>query len=50
VVAALVGIALIVVLIAVLVAMFTLGRGSGMDTRAIARSLEQSLPPSPASC
>ena len=25
--------------------MFTLGRGSGMDTRAIAGSLEQSLPP-----
>ena len=25
--------------------MFTLGRGSGMDTRAIASSLEQSLPP-----
>ncbi len=39
------GTPLIALLIAVLVAMFTLGRGSGMDTRAIARSLEQSLPP-----
>ena len=39
------GTPLIALLIAVLVAMFTLGRGSGMDTRAIAGSLEQSLPP-----
>jgi GntP family gluconate:H+ symporter len=35
----------VALLIAVLVAMFTLGRGAGMDRRAIARSVEQSLPP-----
>ena len=39
------GTPLIALLIAVIVAMFTLGRGSGMDTRGIAGSLEQSLPP-----
>jgi GntP family gluconate:H+ symporter len=39
------GTPLIALLIAVVVAMFTLGRGSGMDTRGIAGSLEQSLPP-----
>jgi gluconate:H+ symporter, GntP family len=39
------GTPLIALLIAVIVAMFTLGRGSGMDTRGIASSLEQSLPP-----
>ena len=38
------GTPLIALLIAVLVAMFTLGRGAGMDTRGIAGSLEQSLP------
>ena len=44
-----IGTPLIALLIAVLVAMF-LGRGAGVDTRGIAGSLEQSLPPSPASC
>jgi len=39
------GTPLIALLIAVVVAMFTLGRGAGMDTRGIAGSLEQSLPP-----
>ena len=39
------GTPLIALLIAVIVAMFTLGRGGGMDTRGIAGSLEQSLPP-----
>ncbi|MEO6083573.1 MAG: gluconate:H+ symporter [Umezawaea sp.] len=39
------GTPLVALLIAVLVAMFTLGRGSGMDRRAVATSLEQSLPP-----
>src|SRR6185312_9367249 len=39
------GTPLIALLIAVVVAMFTLGRGAGMDTRGIASSLEQSLPP-----
>ena len=39
------GTPLIALLIAVIVAMFTLGRGAGMDTRGIASSLEQSLPP-----
>ena len=38
------GIPLIALLIAVLVAMITLGRGSGMDRRAVAASLERSLP------
>lgn len=32
-------------LIAVFVAMLTLGRGAGMDRRAVAKSVEQSLPP-----
>ncbi|BCT78179.1 2-keto-3-deoxygluconate permease [Sinomonas cyclohexanicum] len=36
---------LIALLLAVLVAVVTFGRGSGMDRRAIASSLEQSLPP-----
>ena len=40
-----VGTPLIALLIAVVVAVFTLGRGAGMDARAIARSLEQALPP-----
>ena len=40
-----IGTPLIALLIAVVVAMFTLGRGAGMDTRGIAGSLEQSLPP-----
>lgn len=39
------GTPLVALLIAVLVAMFTLGRGSGMDRKAIATSLEKSLPP-----
>lgn len=39
------GTPLVALLIAVLVAVFTLGRGSGMDRKAIAGSLEQSLPP-----
>lgn len=38
------GTPLIALLIAVAVAMFTLGRGSGMDRTAIGRSVEQSLP------
>lgn len=36
---------LIALLLAVLVALVTFGRGSGMDRRAIAASVEQSLPP-----
>jgi GntP family gluconate:H+ symporter len=39
------GTPLIALFIAVVVAMFTLGRGAGMDRQAIARSVEQSLPP-----
>jgi GntP family gluconate:H+ symporter len=39
------GTPLIALLIAVVVAVFTLGRGAGMDAKAIGRSLEQSLPP-----
>jgi len=39
------GTPLIALLIAVIAAMFTLGRGAGMDIKAIATSLEQSLPP-----
>jgi GntP family gluconate:H+ symporter len=39
------GTPLVALLIAVIVAIFTLGRGAGMDRRTIAKSLEQSLPP-----
>lgn len=39
------GTPLIALLLAVIAAIFTLGRGAGMDTRGIAGSLEQSLPP-----
>jgi GntP family gluconate:H+ symporter len=39
------GTPLIALLIAVIVAMFTLGLGAGMDRKAVAKSLEQSLPP-----
>ncbi|MER6949058.1 gluconate:H+ symporter [Nonomuraea sp. NPDC000554] len=39
------GTPLIALLIAVLVAMFTFGAGSGMDRQAISRTVEQSLPP-----
>ncbi|MGZ4551002.1 MAG: GntP family permease [Blastococcus sp.] len=39
------GTPLIALLLSVLVAMFTFGRGSGMDLRGIAGSLEKSLPP-----
>lgn len=39
------GTPLIALLVAVLVAMFTFGRGARMDRRAIATSVEQSLPP-----
>ncbi|HKS98953.1 MAG TPA: gluconate:H+ symporter [Rugosimonospora sp.] len=39
------GTPLVALLIAVVVAMLTLGRGSGMDRRAIATSVERSLPP-----
>ncbi|WP_329429840.1 GntP family permease [Streptosporangium sp. NBC_01495] len=39
------GTPLVALLIAVIVAMFTLGLGAGMDRKAIAKSLEQSLPP-----
>ncbi|WP_440073627.1 GntP family permease [Streptosporangium sp. OZ121] len=39
------GTPLVALLIAVVVAMFTLGLGAGMDRKAIAGSLEQSLPP-----
>jgi GntP family gluconate:H+ symporter len=40
-----IGTPLIALLIAVVVAMFTFGRGTGMDTRAVAGSLEKALPP-----
>jgi GntP family gluconate:H+ symporter len=40
-----IGTPLIALLIAVIVAMFTFGRGSGMDLRGVAGSLEKSLPP-----
>lgn len=40
-----IGTPLVALLLAVLVAMFTFGRGSGMDRRQIASSLEKSLPP-----
>ena len=40
-----IGTPLVALLIAVIVAMFTFGRGSGMDLRGIAGSLENSLPP-----
>ena len=39
------GTPLVALLIAVIVGFFTLGRGAGMDTRAIATSMEKSLPP-----
>ena len=39
------GTPLIALLIAVIVAMFTLGRGAGMGIKQVAASLEQSLPP-----
>ncbi|MER5650266.1 gluconate:H+ symporter [Streptosporangium sp. NPDC002524] len=39
------GTPLVALLIAVIVAMFTLGLGAGMDRKAVAKSLEQSLPP-----
>lgn len=39
------GTPLVALLIAVIVAMFTLGLGAGMDRKSIAKSLEQSLPP-----
>ena len=39
------GTPLIALLLAVLVALVTFGRGSGMDRRGIAKSLEKSLPP-----
>lgn len=39
------GTPVIALLISVLVAMFTLGRGAGMGMREVARSLEQALPP-----
>jgi GntP family gluconate:H+ symporter len=38
------GTPLVALLIAVLVGMFTLGRGAGMDRRAVAKSVETSLP------
>lgn len=41
----LLGTPLIALLIAVLVAMYTFGRGAGMDLRSIATSVERSLPP-----
>ncbi|SDJ87106.1 gluconate:H+ symporter, GntP family [Nocardioides sp. YR527] len=40
-----IGSPLVALTIAVIVAMFTLGRGSGMDRRQIAKTVEQSLPP-----
>jgi GntP family gluconate:H+ symporter len=40
-----IGTPIIALLIAVIVAMFTFGRGSGMDLRGVAGSLEKSLPP-----
>ncbi|GAA3414556.1 GntP family permease [Streptosporangium vulgare] len=39
------GTPLVALLIAVIVAMFTLGLGAGMDRKGVAKSLEQSLPP-----
>lgn len=39
------GTPLIALLVAVVVAMFTLGGGAGMGTKGVARSIEQSLPP-----
>ncbi|GAA3104819.1 gluconate:H+ symporter [Streptosporangium carneum] len=39
------GTPLVALLIAVIVAMFTLGGGSGMGLKAVAKSVEQSLPP-----
>ncbi|MDH2425880.1 gluconate:H+ symporter [Sphaerisporangium sp. TRM90804] len=39
------GTPLVALLIAVIVAIFTLGRGAGMDGRAITTSIERSLPP-----
>lgn len=39
------GMPLIALLIAVIVAMFTFGRGAGMDLKAVTRSIEQGLPP-----
>ncbi|GAA2453614.1 gluconate:H+ symporter [Actinomadura vinacea] len=39
------GTPIVALLIAVVVAMFTFGRGSGMDRQAVATSLERSLPP-----
>jgi GntP family gluconate:H+ symporter len=39
-----VGTPLIALLLAVIVAMFTLGRGSGMDARSISKTVEQALP------
>ncbi|MFI5623078.1 GntP family permease [Nocardioides sp. NPDC051685] len=40
-----IGYPLVALTIAVVVAMFTLGRGAGMDRREIAKTVEQSLPP-----
>ncbi|MGY0390821.1 GntP family permease [Nocardioides sp. WG-D5] len=40
-----IGYPLVALTIAVVVAMFTLGRGAGMDRRQIAKTVEQSLPP-----
>ena len=40
-----IGTPLIALLIAVIIAMFTLGRGAGMDSSGIADTIEQSLPP-----
>jgi gluconate:H+ symporter, GntP family len=40
-----IGYPLVALTIAVIVAMFTLGRGAGMDRRGIAKTVEQSLPP-----
>jgi GntP family gluconate:H+ symporter len=40
-----IGTPMVALLIAVVVAMFTFGRGSGMDLRGVAGSLEKSLPP-----
>jgi len=39
------GTPLVALFLAVAVAMFTLGRGSGMDRQALSRTIEQSLPP-----
>jgi GntP family gluconate:H+ symporter len=39
------GTPLVALFLAVAVAMFTLGRGSGMDRQAISRTIEQALPP-----